>query len=201
MRRIRTNEFAIELDLSVEVWFGNGYSDVSIAVFEGGANEVVKRHFTWDELYDALDYEEPIERLREQAALEIINHKKAVLRRMKAFVREKGFQMAGGRFEGSITERTQAPQIIHIINGGLKSCIDAHGPITHATRNSAAKRIAKQFLATVQENNGQSQMVTAPTSSKVIVPQQDDPDYPDEALQGDWIDELEGMGLEINEGK
>lgn len=33
------------------------------------------------------------------------------------------------------------------VNGALKSTIDAHGPITLQNRGSAAKRIAKQLIA------------------------------------------------------
>lgn len=142
----RINEVPINLNLSVEVWFGyKKGQDISIAVLGDGVNDIVTRHFSFEELYEDIDYEEPLESLRDTAALESVNHKKAILKRMREFVKEKGFTLSGQE-EKRITLRTEEPQILRIISGCLKSCIDVHGPITKFTAGSAAKRIVKQFL-------------------------------------------------------
>jgi hypothetical protein len=150
-REERSCEFLFDLNLSVEVWFGKK-GDLSVAVLQDGANEVACRHFTWEELLDDLDYEEPVERLREAAKLEVVNHKKAILKRMSQFVKATGFRLSGQK-EKRITFRTQKPQMLRVINGALKSCIDAHGPITADTISSASKRIVQQ-LAVVEGKQG-----------------------------------------------
>ena len=93
-QKLRATEFAIPLDpLSVEVWLGDSDYDIGVAVFSHGVNDIAKAHFTWNDLYDALDYEEPVERLRAEAELATINTKKAVLKRMAAFVQSKGIKI------------------------------------------------------------------------------------------------------------
>ena len=91
MREKRSNEIPISLDLSVEVWFGYD-GDISVTVLKDGVNKVVTRHFSWDELLDDLDYVEPNESLRELADLQGANHKKAILKRMRAFVKGRGIK-------------------------------------------------------------------------------------------------------------
>lgn len=91
----RCNAVGIDLRLSVEVWFGHCGNDISVAVLQDGVNDVVTMNLTWDDLYcgigDASD--EPVASLREQAALCISNHKKAVLKSMQAFIKKTGYQV------------------------------------------------------------------------------------------------------------
>lgn len=47
--------------------------------------------------------------------------------------------------------RMGEPDIQRIVNGCIKSAIDAHGPITTANYGSASKRIAAQLVATVRQ--------------------------------------------------
>jgi hypothetical protein len=87
-------EIPIDLNLSVEVWFGYGDgNDISVAVLQDGVNDVVTRHYSFDELYaDLFAHEEPNERLREKDELYKANRGKKILKRMKAFACGKGIK-------------------------------------------------------------------------------------------------------------
>lgn len=56
-----------------------------------------------------------------------------------------------GAVGSQIGINTQEPQIMRIVAGALKSCIENHGPITPDLVGSASKRITKQFKATIEE--------------------------------------------------
>jgi len=91
---LRINEFPINLNLSVEVWFGYRH-DISIAVLTDGVNDVVTRHFTWDDLYAEIgscDHLEPTPELLRSAKLQTKNRQKQILKRMIAFANEKGIK-------------------------------------------------------------------------------------------------------------
>lgn len=92
MREHRETEIPINLNLSVEVWFGYRKNDISVAVLTDGVNDVVTCHFTWDDLYYAMDYDEPNKKLQAQAKREVNKHKKAVLKSMKRFIESKGYR-------------------------------------------------------------------------------------------------------------